>query len=493
MSVPRIRTGLARPPGSRLIRPGTGAGLHRRTVLGRAAGAGLLLTPAASLLAACATGGDGDDNGGSGDPTADNPFGYDPTSAVDTVFFTGGFGDQYPDAMAEAFQARYPDAQVAALGTETIATEMQPRFASGNPPDVLNNSGDDQLTIDGLVNDGAVLALTDLMDAPSIDDPNVTVRDSLVTGVEQQGLFGGTMYTLNYALSTYGMWYNAALFREHGWTPPTTWGEFLALAEEVQEAGIAPFIHQGQHPWYMHNVLMEWIYREGGLPAVLAIDNLEPDAWHQPAVEAAAARVQELVDAGLVYPGAEGLDHIQSQQAWLDGEAAFIWCGSWLESEMAETIPDGFEMSLAPPWAPSDNPATPAGTMRVAPGEPFVVPADAANTAGGLEFLRVMCSKAAANRFSELTSSFSVVKDTGQTVDSTALRSAAQAAADSPENIDWKWIAWYEGPMFVDTMEPTLGEVMAGRATATELLDAMQQAADAVAADASIEKFTRQA
>jgi N-acetylglucosamine transport system substrate-binding protein len=289
------------------------------------------------------------------------------------------------------------------------------------------------------------------------------------------------------------MWYNAALFREHGWTPPTTWGEFLALAEEVQEAGIAPFIHQGQHPWYMHNVLMEWIYREGGLPAVLAIDNLEPDAWHQPAVEAAAARVQELVDAGLVYPGAEGLDHIQSQQAWLDGEAAFIWCGSWLESEMAETIPDGFEMSLAPPWAPSDNPATPAGTMRVAPGEPFVVPADAANTAGGLEFLRVMCSKAAADRFSELTSSLSVVKDTGQSVDSIALQSAAQVAGESPENIDWKWIAWYEGPMFADTMEPTLGEVMAGRASAEDLLNAMQEAADGVAADDSIEKFTREA
>jgi N-acetylglucosamine transport system substrate-binding protein len=493
MSIRRIRNGSAppvRPAPGGLIVPG--AGVSRRTVLGRVAGASLLVTPAASLLAGCATGGD-DDPAGGPDASADNPFGFDPTSAVDAVFFTGGFGDQYPGAMAEAFQAQYPEAQVAALGTETIATEVQPRFASGNPPDVLNNSGDDQLTIDGLVNDGALLPLTDLMNAPSLDDPNLTVRDSLVAGVEQAGQFGGVMYTLNYSLSSYGMWFNAALFREHGWTPPTTWGDFLALAEEIQAAGIAPFIHQGQHPWYMHNVLMEWIYREGGLETVLAIDNLAPDAWRQPAVETAAARVQELVDSGLVYAGAEGLDHIQSQQAWLDGEAALIWCGTWLENEMAETIPDGFEMTLAPPWAPSDTPATAAGTMRVTPGEPFVVPADAANPAGGLEFLRVMCAKSAADRFSELTSSFSVVKGTGQAVESTALSSAAQAAAASPENIDWKWIAWYEGPMFADTMEPTLGEVMAGRASAEDLLDAMQEAADAVAADDSIEKFTREA
>lgn len=469
--------------------------LSRRAVLGRAAAAGLLATPAASLLAACAAGGNDDASEGNGEASADNPFGFDPTSSVDAVFFTGGFGEEYPAGMAEEFQKVYPEAQVAALGTETIATEVQPRFAGGNPPDLLNDSGDDELPIDGLVNDGALLPLTELMDAPSIDDPSKTVRETLVPGVEEEGSFGGVMYSLNYASSYYGLWYDAKLFRDHGWTPPTTWSEFLALSEEIQAEGIAPFIHQGQHPWYMQNVFMEWIYREGGLAAMLALDNLEPDAWRAPAVVTAAQRLQELVDSGLVYPGAEGLDHIQSQQAWLDREAAFIWCGTWLEGEMSAegNIPDDFEMTLLAPWAPSDDPATAPGTMRIAPGEPFVVPADGANPAGGLELLRVMLSKAAADRFAALTNSFAVVQGTGQNVDSIALASAAEAGGNAPESMSWKWEGWYNGPMFVDAMEPALGEVMAGRSSAEELLEVMQEAADKVAADDSVEKHTREA
>lgn len=469
--------------------------LSRRQVLGRAAAAGLLATPAAALLSSCATGG-GTDNGDDGsEATDDNPFGFDSSSDVDAVFFTGGFGEAYPTAMEEEFADRYPDARIGVLGTETIATEVQPRFAGGTPPDVLNNSGDDQLAIDGLVADGAVLPLTDLMDAPSLDDPSQKVRDTLVAGVEQAGSFGGVMYALNYTNTAYGMWYDAKLFRDHGWSPPATWSDFLALAGDMRAEGIAPFIHQGQHPWYMQNVFMEWVYRQGGLETMLAIDNLEPDAWRQPAVVQAAERLQELVDSDLVYAGAEGLDHIQSQQAWLDGEAAFIWCGTWLEGEMSAdgSIPDDFEMTLLAPWAPSDDPATPAGTVRNQPGEPFVVPADAANTAGGLEFLRVMLSRSAADRFSELTSSFTVVQGTGSNVDSAALASAAEVSSAAPATMDWKWLGWYEGPMFVDTMEPMLGEVMAGRASAADLIDAMQEAADNVAADDSIEKFTREA
>lgn len=462
----------------------------RRRLLGRAAAAGLLATPAASLLAACATSG-GDNGTGAGEVTDDNPFGFDPASQVDAVFFTGGFGTEYPEAFKRLFEERYPEAEVGVQGTETIGTVVQPRFAGGNPPDLLNNSGDDLLDLSGLVNDGAVLDLAPLLDAPSLDDPNARVRDVLQPGTIEAGTFGNRMYALNYSYSTYGMWYDARLFREHGWTPPTSWSEFLALAEEMQQAGIAPFIHQGQHPWYIHNVFMEWVYAEGGLDAVLKIDNLEPDAWRQDAVMVAAARLHEMVENGLIYPGSAGLSHTESQQLWLDNEAGFIWCGSWLENEMAETTPPGFEMTLAAPWAPSDSPATPAGSLRVGAGEQFVVPAQAANTAGGLEFLRLMCSRAAGQAWAELTRSTSVVIGSAEGVESTALVSAAQVAAAAPEVMDWKALGWY-GTIY-EELEAEIAELMAGRSTPEDLIDRVQAEADRVADDDSIEKFTREA
>jgi N-acetylglucosamine transport system substrate-binding protein len=469
--------------------PPNRSALTRRGLLGRAAAAGLLATPAASLLAACATGGDG---GGPapGDVTDDNPFGFDPTSQIDTVFFTGGFGTEYPEAFRRLFEQRYPESQVGVLGTETIGTVVRPRFAGGNPPDLLNNSGDDLLDLSGLVNDEAVLDLAPLLDAPSLDDPAVRVRDVLQPGTIEAGTFGQSMYALNYSYSTYGMWYDARLFREHGWTPPTTWSQFLALAEEMRQAGIAPFIHQGQFPFYIHNVFMEWVYAEGGLEAVIRIDNLEPGAWRQEAVMTAAQRLHEMVQDGLIYPGSAGLSHTESQQLWLDHEAGFIWCGSWLENEMAETTPAGFEMTLTAPWAPSDSPATPAGSLRVGAGEQFVVPSQAANTAGGLEFLRMMCSRAAGQTWAELTRSTSVVIGSAEGVESTALVSAAQVAASAPEIMDWKGLGWY-GTIY-EEMEAEIAELMAGRSTPQALIDRVQAEADRVAADDSIEKFTRQ-
>ncbi|MEE3917750.1 hypothetical protein V2I01_00400 [Micromonospora sp. BRA006-A] len=45
------------------------------------------------------------------------------------------------------------------------------------------------------------------------------------------------------------------------------------------------------------------------------------DAWHQ------------IVKDKFILDGSPGLDHKQSQTAWCQGKAAFISCGSWLESE----------------------------------------------------------------------------------------------------------------------------------------------------------------
>jgi N-acetylglucosamine transport system substrate-binding protein len=478
--------------------------LTRRRLLGQAATAGLLVTPAATLLGACATGGDDDDGGDEQERNAENPFGFVADSRVDAVFFTGGFGTEYPNALKEEFEKHWPEAEVGVVTTETIATEMQPRFAGGNPPDFLNNSGDDELALDGLVNDGAVHPLTELLDAPSLDDPSKQLRDTLTAGVEEAGSFGGTTYSLNFVNSTYGIWYDAKLFRDNGWTPPTTWSEFLALADQMLAAGVAPFINGNANGiWYVQNVLMEWINLEGGHEAVIAIDNLEPDAWRQPAVVTAAQRLQEMVDSGLVYPGMEGLTHIQAQQAWLDREAGMLWCGTWLEGEMSDEavlaehevsggIPADFEMTLMPPWAPSDNPALAPGSVRNQPGEPFVIPTDSANRAGGLELLRVMLTKGFAERFIELTGSATIVQGTGLGAESGAFRSAAEVAAGAPDALNWKWEGWYNATMYVDTMEPMLGELMAGRATAQDLVDAMQAAADEVRDDSSIDKFTRE-
>lgn len=467
------------------VTPDSPSELNRRTVLRRAAAVGLLAAPAISALAACAS--EDGEGGTTGEKTEANPFGVGDKQPLEAVFFNGGFGEEYAKFDAAAYEAKWPGSKVDLKFSKTILTDYQPRFYGGNPPDVLNNSSPETIPVGPVVQGGQLVDLTALLDAPSYDDPKVKVRDTLVAGVVEEGTFNGKMYTLNYAYSIYGHWYDEARFQKEGWTVPKTWEEFSTLAEAAKKKGIAAYTFQGIHPWYIHNVITEWIYKVGGKEAILKIDNLEPDAWKQEAVKIAAERIAEMASKGWIQAGASGLDHTTTQQAVIDGKALFIWCGSWLEGEMAKTLPATVKLAVAPPWDLSSSDKAKYGTVHAAPGEGFVVPTKAKNPAGGQEFLRMMLGKEQARKFAELTKSLPVVKGAadGLTI-SSALSSASKVAAAAPEVINWRYAGWYV-PL-QNAVFAAATDLAAGKSTPAAFQAAVQKAADEVAKDDKIVK-----
>src|SRR5215475_12610432 len=163
----------------------------RRTVLGRAAALGLLAVPAAGVLDACASGG-GDNNSSSnnqGQKSDTNPFGVKSDAALDVVIFNGGFGDDYAKFDEGLYKQSYKNATVKHTSTQKIQDEYQPRFASGNPPDVLDNDGANMMAIGQL---SAELAdLSDLLSAKSIDIAGKTVKDTFLPGTVEAGTIDG--------------------------------------------------------------------------------------------------------------------------------------------------------------------------------------------------------------------------------------------------------------------------------------------------------------
>ncbi len=461
--------------------------LTRRTVLRRAAAAGLLATPAAGLLAACNKEGDG--TGGSGAAkTAENPFGVEQGKGLNAAFFNGGFGEDYAKFFATQYEAKR-GGKVDLKFSKTILTDYQPGFYSGNVPDVLNNSSPETIPVGPVVKGGQLVDLTDLLEAASIDDPSKKVKDTLVAGTIESGLQDGKPYTLNYAYSIYGHWYNQTLFDAKGWKVPKTWAEFATLAEAAKKEGIAAYTFQGQYPWYIHNVVNEWIWKVGGKAAIAAIDHLEPNAWKSDAVKAATEKLAEIAGKGWLQPGAPTLDHTTTQQAVIDNKALFIWCGSWLEGEMTKTLGTA-KLAVAAPWDLTTSDKAKAGTVHAAPGEGFIIPSKGKNVAGGLEFLRLMLSKEWARKFAELTKSLPVVKGAadGLTI-SNALTSASKVAADAPEVITWYYEGWY--PTLQKAVGAQATELMAGKITPAQFQDAVQKAADEVAKDDKITKQKR--
>ncbi|GGO91112.1 N-acetylglucosamine/diacetylchitobiose ABC transporter substrate-binding protein [Wenjunlia tyrosinilytica] len=386
-----------------------GSDFNRRDLIKRAVAVGLVAAPAAGFLSACASGGGDNESSAKGKKTKDNPFAVANGAGLDVVIFKGGYGDDYARAFEKLYEKKYKG-KTSHLGTQDITGKLQPRFNTGSPPDVIDDSGAKQIKLDVLHKNGQLADLTPLLDAPYIDDPSKKVRDVLQPGTIETGSFDGKMYSLSYVYTVWGLWYSGKLFKDKGYTPPKTWSDFMALCKEIKKDGTAPFCHQGKYPYYINILVMDLIAKTGGLEYVKRIDSLDPTVWGEGAAKSSIEAVYELVDKGYLLPGTNGMTHIESQTAWNEYKAAFIPSGSWLENEQLKSTPQDFDMKFLP--VPTlDGAKLPFEAIRAGAGEPFIVPEKAKNKAGGLEFLRIMLSKEASGKFAQAANSLTVLKD----------------------------------------------------------------------------------
>lgn len=451
----------------------------------------LLLGAAAATVSGCATAGNDEGTAPKGDKSAENPLGVPADAPLEVVIFKGGYGDQYAIDAEAVYQQRYPNAKVEHQGIQRVGEVLQPRFIAGDPPDVVDNTGAGRLDLVTLVESGKLTDLKDLLDAPSLDDPATKVRDTLMPGVIEEGTFGGKVLVLNYSSVLWGVWYSRSLFAKHGWTYPKTWDEMLSLNEEIKKAGIAPWTWQGKYPEYMNDPLVSLAAKAGGHELVKAVDNLEPDAWKSPAMLAAAEAIYELAARGHIMTGSEALSHTEAQNAWCQGKAAFIPSGSWLEGEQQKVTPEGFDMVMGTVPALTDADKLPNGAVMGASSESFLVPAQAQNVQGGLEFLRILFSKQIAKGFTQSAKTLPVVVGAadGLTL-SSGLQSVADAAKAAGGNVfRYRFRTWY--PPLSKAVDDATGELLTKRVDPRQWADRVQKAADAVAADASIAKQKR--
>ncbi|GAA2246660.1 carbohydrate ABC transporter, N-acetylglucosamine/diacetylchitobiose-binding protein [Streptomyces ruber] len=472
------------------------AGVGRRNLLKRSAALGLVSVPAMSFLSACASGGGGSqDKAKEGKKTEQNPLGVDGSAALSVVIFDGGFGTKYAtDANAE-YKKAFPDAKIDFHSTQKIQSELQPKFNGGTPPDLIDNSGAQQMDVGVLSSKKQLADLTPLLDAPSIDDPSKKVRDTLRPGIVEMGRFDGDpVWTLYYAYTVYGVWYSQTALDRLDAEYPEDWDAMLALCAKAKKQGIAGWTYAGKYPYYVPFSLYPFIAKIGGREVLDSIDNLEPNAWKHPAVKAAFEAYYELQRKGYVLQGTPGIDHIQSQTAWAKGEALFIPNGSWVENESASVIPDDFRLSVGAPSALDASDKMPFGTLWASGGEPFIVPAQANNVAGGMEQLRIMLGETSSKNFTAQVKSLSALNGGTDGIELTpGLKSAVAALDKAGDNIVNPRIGdWYVKLQKEQIGVSGLGEMMAGRITPAEAIKKIQDFADATAKDESIKHYKHQ-
>ncbi len=461
--------------------------LQRRQFL-RLALTAAALTPVVGGLASCAAGGGdaGASSGPAGAVSSTNPFGLADSSTVDAVIFNGGYKTDYVKYAADKLKTVHPTVTPTVAPSTNIAQELQPRFVGGNPPDLIDNSGANAIGISTIIDQ--LEDLNSVVDAPNLE--GTKIRDTLFDGVLEPGTFDGKFAALNYSLTVYALWYSASLFEENGWEPPKTWDDALALGEKAKAKGKYLFTWGKEAATYYQTMAIASAIKEGGDDVRLSLENLKPDCWSQPAVQAVFTAMKKVVDAGYFKPGGSGTQFTAAQAQWSNDQDAILYpSGSWIENEMKDTTKSGFKMTGAAEPTVTSGSKLPYEALHSTAGEPFVVPSKAKNVAGGKELLRVMLSKDAATNFAKTLLAPTIVKGTvpPDGFGSTALVSQTTLLEAAGTNIfSWQFVDYYG--MNTDQLV-VWNSFLDGKSDVATLTKSLQQITDKVAKDDSVKKI----
>jgi N-acetylglucosamine transport system substrate-binding protein len=461
-------------------------GVDRRTLM-RGALAAAATIPGGGLLAACAgSGSDSNSNTQKGKVTADNPFGLADNSTVDAVIFDGGYGIDYVEFAAKLVEKNHSGTKVKVSPSTQIAQELQPRFVGGDPPDLIDNSGRNQIGFNTILDQ--LETLDDVINANNLE--GTKIADTLFPGVTKPGTFDGKFVALNYAMTVYAVWYSASLFEENGWTPPKTWAEALDLGAKAKAKGKYLFLWGKEAATYYQTLCIDSAIKQGGDEVRLELDNIKPNCWSHPAVQAAFKGLGEIIKAGYMKPGGSGTQFTAAQAQWSNNQDALLYpSGGWIENEMKDQTKANFKMTGVPTMTVDSNSAMPYEALHSTAGEPFIVPSKGKNVAGGKELLRVMLSKEAATNFAKTKLASTIVKDTvpPDGFGSTALQSQIKMLADAGSNIfTWNFVSLYGTNQ---DMLVVWNSFLKGDTDVAGLTKGLQTITDKVYNDSSIKKL----
>ncbi|QQA41469.1 ABC transporter substrate-binding protein [Pelagovum pacificum] len=145
--------------------------------------------------------------------------------------------------------------------------------------------------------------------------------------------FEGHLYGVPMEQDLMGVYFNRALFEEHGIEVPTTYEEFEAAANAFKEAGIIPISFGNRDRWPATNTFSLIL----GLTAGKDMEEqvfFGDEPWTNDAFLEAAQVFQDWADQGWFPPGFNGIGYDEANAYFLAGRAAMTITGTWVIQDM---------------------------------------------------------------------------------------------------------------------------------------------------------------
>jgi len=352
-----------------------------------------------------------------------------PAAELEVPVFYGGYGIEFYEETARLFEAERPGTTVNLYGDPRVTDRVRIQIVAGDLPDVMLPR---DLLIPALVEAGKLRDLRPYLDGPNWEG-DARWGDSFLPGAINSWRIGDGIYGVPFTYSAWTIFYNRALFREHGWEVPRTWDEFFALCEQIQSTGIAPVSLTGIYGNYPDAFLRSAYYNLAGADAWRALNALDPGTRTDPRYLRAAAVLQRITQE-YTLAGWEGATHTSAQLAFLEGESAMTVSGSWMIQEMAGRIPAGFEMGVMNFPVFADGVADPSTIQSGADCFFLFATGDPEREQLAVDFLRFLTSRSRAEAFVRRVDAPVAIRGVPETAFSPGMRETVRmitAAADS--------------------------------------------------------------
>ena len=357
-------------------------------------------------MAACGGG-----NGGSSAPAPDNSSTPDAPPPAEDVTITvaalaSGYEEAYPGMWKEVCDAFTAETgiKVELICDKNLEDVIGPSMQGGDFPDVIHlATGREKGLTEQFIKDRNIAEITDVL-SMTVPGESVKVSDKIVGGFTDTSVTNpyndGKTYLAPMFYSPCGLFYNAGLFEEKGWTVPATWDEMWALADKAKAEDPNMYLFTYPTTGYFDAFLYALMYSVGGPDFFNKATSYAEGIWDTPEAQQCFDIIAKLASyTNPVTPAqANDQDFTQNQQLVLDNKALFMPNGTWIVGEMAEAPrADGFA------WGMTALPAAKAGGNGASYCwlEQAWIPAEAPNMDAAKQFVAFLYSDAACAIFAK--------------------------------------------------------------------------------------------
>ena len=321
------------------------------------------------------------------------------TQTIKVAAIETAYGSQVWADVAAAFEAE-TGIKVELTTDKNLEDVISGPMQNGEYPDVVHlATGRPAALTEQLVKQNALHELTNGL-SMTVPGEDVKVSDKIAGGFTDTTLTNpyadNKTYMAPMFYSPCGLFYNAKLFEDKGWTVPTTWDEMWELGDKAAAEGIALFTYPtaGYYDAFMF-ALMNAI---GGPEFFNAITTYEESAWDTENGKTLLNILDKLAD--YTHPStpaqANNQDFTKNQLMVMTNDALFMPNGTWITGEMAGAV-DTLENEFA--WGMTAIPSAGTAPYSFCWFEQAWIPAAAEHITEAEQFVAFLYSDKAAEIF----------------------------------------------------------------------------------------------